>query len=53
MPEAGLVKLVTEIGFEEARITHRFDCAAGTPREFIARLLGVHGINLYTVKSST
>jgi hypothetical protein len=41
---------MTEIGFEQARITHWFDCAAGTPRELIARLLGVHGINIYAVK---
>jgi len=50
LPEAGLLKLVRDGGFERARVTHRFDCAAGTPREFVARLLGVRGLNLYAIK---
>jgi hypothetical protein len=50
LPEAELVNLVTLIGFEQARVTHRFDCVGGTSREQIARWFGVTGMNLHAVK---
>lgn len=52
LPEAGLIELATRIGFEQVRVTHRFDCARGTSRAPIARLFGVSGMNLLAVKPS-
>ena len=50
LPEAGLVDLATESGFEQASVIDRFDCARGTSRELVARVLGVHGANMFAVK---
>lgn len=48
--ERDTLALVTAAGFENARITQRFDCITGTSSETLARMLGVHGINLYATK---
>ena len=50
LQERELVQLVTQVGFENARVTQRYDCARGTPHEKVARLLGVHGMNLAAAK---
>lgn len=50
LPEAELKGLLTRIGFVEAEVLQRYDCARGTSREEIARLFGVTGINLRAVK---
>ncbi len=48
--EAKLVELVTGSGLARARVTQRFDCVKGTKKEFLARLVGVRGVNLHAVK---
>jgi hypothetical protein len=37
-------------GFEAVRITHRFDCFAGTTKEKTARRYGVIGVNLLATR---
>ena len=53
LPEAELIEMVTRVGFEQARVTDRFDCIRGTSREAIARFLGVKGVNLAARKPTT
>lgn len=50
LTEAKLLELVTSGGLSQARVTHRFDCVTGTKKEFLARIVGVRGVNLYAVK---
>ena len=38
-------------GFEEVRITDRFDCFAGTSKERTATRYGVLGVNVSAVRS--
>ena len=49
--EEELIDLLTGVGFQQVRTTHRFDCIKGTSGEFLARRLGVRSINLYARKS--
>jgi hypothetical protein len=39
-----------EVGFEEVRITARFDCFRATSKEKVARKYGVHGVNVFARK---
>ena len=48
--EEEVVGLVTGVGFRQVRTTECFDCIRGTSSEFLARRLGVHGMNLYAQK---
>lgn len=48
--EEDVVKSVSEVGFVEVRSTDRYDCIRGTSSEFLARRLGVYGMNLFARK---
>jgi SAM-dependent methyltransferase len=48
--EEEVAGLVEGVGFQQVRTTDRFDCIRGTSSEFLARRLGVHGMNLYARK---
>jgi len=48
--EEDVVKSVCEVGFLDVRSTDRYDCIRGTSSEFLARRLGVYGMNLYARK---
>jgi arsenite methyltransferase len=45
-----VIKLAGDVGFLEVRMTDRFDCIRGTSSEFLARRLGVFGMNLFARK---
>jgi arsenite methyltransferase len=51
--EEEFIDLLTTVGFQDVRTTHRFDCIKGTSGEFLARRLGVRSINLYAKKPET
>jgi hypothetical protein len=44
------VTFLRELGFEDVRVTARFDCFRGTQKENTARRYGVHGANLFARK---
>jgi len=44
------VAFLTELGFEDVRVTARFDCFRGTTKENTARRYGVHGANVFARK---
>jgi hypothetical protein len=44
--------VLTETGFAEVTITHRFDCFQGTSKEGTARKYGVIGVNVFARRSS-
>ena len=50
LTEARLIELLTGSGLSRARVTQTFDCAAGTRKELLARIVGVRGVNLHAVK---
>jgi arsenite methyltransferase len=50
LTEAKLIELVTGSGLSRARVTQRFDCVAGSRKEFLARIVGERGVNLHAVK---
>jgi arsenite methyltransferase len=50
IPEKKLIDLASRTGFQQVRITHRFNCIRGISRELIARWLGIKGVNLFAVK---
>jgi hypothetical protein len=50
LPEAELVRYLTQIGLEDVRITARFDCFRATSKEETARKYGVHGVNVFARK---
>ena len=35
------------LGFDDVRVTARFDCFRGTTKENTARKYGVHGVNVF------
>lgn len=39
--------MLTETGFSDVAITHRFDCFHGTSKEGTARKYGVIGVNVF------
>jgi arsenite methyltransferase len=51
LPEAELVAVVTQVGFQDARIVERFDCFAGTSAKHkLSKDLFVQGANLFARK---
>jgi len=48
-----MIQLWQHFGFEDVRITDRFDCFAGTSKEDVAREFGVHGINVFARRGTT
>jgi arsenite methyltransferase len=52
LQEADLMRLLTGLGFDEVRVTQRFDCARGSSLSAAARWLGVRGANIHAAKPS-
>ena len=50
MPEAELLSLLAEVGFEAVEIRERFEPFLGTSKERIARKFRVTGVNVYGAK---
>jgi hypothetical protein len=44
------VSFLGYLGFDELRITARFDCFRGTKKDDTARKYGVHGANVFARK---
>jgi hypothetical protein len=44
------VSLLRDLGFEDVRVTARFDCFRGTKKENTARKYGVRGANVFARK---
>lgn len=45
-----MIEVFTTAGFSDVRITHRYDCFAGTSKERTARRYGVVGVNVSALK---
>ena len=45
-----LIGALKEAGFRRVRITARFDCFAGTPKEKLAQQYGAYGANIFAVR---
>ena len=41
------MSFLRDLGFDDVRVTARFDCFRGTRKESTARKFGVHGANIF------
>ena len=48
-----MMRLMTEVGLTDVRITARFDCFRGTSKADVAEEFAVHGVNVSARRSVT
>ncbi|MBI3895778.1 MAG: hypothetical protein HY313_07580 [Acidobacteria bacterium] len=41
------MEVLSQLGFSDVRVTHRFDCFRATTKEQTARKFGVRGANVF------
>ncbi len=47
-----MLQILQEVELSDARVTKRFDCFRGTPKEDVADEFGVRSVNVYAAKSA-